>query len=234
MLISPIAICGFALGLVLTGGSLAQSQRRPQQMGIKQPTTTISQEKSHEEQRGTEKSPLIVKVAPAQKTDTERADETKERERMAEAERNKIKADSDIVKYTGELASFTRYLFYATVALGIATIGLLVAAYFQSRDTKRAIIAAERSADAAKEAVTLSDKTAKLQLRAYVHVADVNILYMDSEWCPNIRIRVKNYGQTPAYKVSNRSGHMMALIGEPVFSLPETIARFSDLGPSQD
>jgi len=45
------------------------------------------------------------------------------------------------------LARFTKGLFFATVVLAIATIGLLVAAFVQSRDMKNSIEAATRSAD---------------------------------------------------------------------------------------
>ena len=112
-------------------------------MRVKQPETAVTQEKSHEDQRGTEQSPLIVKVAPTIKTDNERAEETKERERITESERKKEKSDSDIVRYTGELAFFTKGLFVATVALVLATIGLLVEARRQARDMKASIDVAE-------------------------------------------------------------------------------------------
>jgi hypothetical protein len=157
MLDGRIATLTLALCLALVAGS-AQSQRRSQQVRIKQPETTVTQEKSHEDLRGTKQSPLIIEVAPTPKTDTERAEETKERERITELERNKEKSDSDIVRYTGELAFFTKGLFAATVALVLATIGLGVAAFFQSRDTKRAVVAAEQSATAAQHSMYLSIK----------------------------------------------------------------------------
>lgn len=108
----------------------------------------------------------------------------------------------------------------ATVAIGYFTFTL-------KASTDRLWIAGEK-------ARKLSEDTSKKQLRAYVHAAGVTILYADSEWCPNIRIRFKNYGQTPAHKVSNRFGTALAIIGEPNFNLPDTIARHTDLGPSQD
>jgi hypothetical protein len=119
-------------------------------MRIRQPEAQITQPISGEEQRGTEQSPLIIKVAPSTKTDDQRTEEAKEHERIAESDRKKEKSDSDLVKYTSELAFFTKGLFAATVALVLATFGLGVAAFFQGRDTKRAVIAAEQSAAAAK------------------------------------------------------------------------------------
>jgi hypothetical protein len=111
----------------------------------------------------------------------------------------------------------------ATVAIGIFTLTLKLS-------TDRLWIAGEKQRN-------LFDETAKRQLRAYVHVADAAILYAeaDSEWCPNIRVQFKNYGQTPAYKVRNRCKCTMSLIGQPDFDkLPEVITHSSDLGPTQD
>jgi hypothetical protein len=133
MLRGRTTVLVLALFLALISDS-AQSQQTPQQ-----PAPTDIQSKGPEDQRGTEQSPLIVKIAPTPKTDDDRAEEAKERERIAESERRKEKADADLVKYTAELARFTALLFYATGVLGVATFGLLVAAFFQSRDTKTSV-----------------------------------------------------------------------------------------------
>jgi hypothetical protein len=125
--------------LLVVAPANAQSQRRPQQPGVKQPTAATEKPISREDQRGSEQSPLIVKIAPTPNTEDERAEETKERERVAQIERNKQKSDADIVKYTAQLAEFTKLLFYATGALVFATVGLLVFAGLQSRDTRRSI-----------------------------------------------------------------------------------------------
>jgi hypothetical protein len=61
------------LCLVLIGNSLAQSQRRHQLARVKQPEATVTEPRGTEEQRGTDQSPLVVKVAPTPKTDDERA-----------------------------------------------------------------------------------------------------------------------------------------------------------------
>jgi hypothetical protein len=108
---------------------LAQSKGRSQQTGIKQPESATSQPIRPEDQRGTEQSPLIVKVAPAPKTDAEREEEAKERERVANSERQKEKSDAELVKYTAELAFFTKWLGYSTLALVLATVGLGVGAF---------------------------------------------------------------------------------------------------------
>src|ERR1700722_17717487 len=140
------ALLAIAACLALLCVSSAQSQRRAQQVRVKQPEATVTQPKGTEDQRGTDQSPLIVKLAPTPKTDEERTEEAKEREQKAEADRKKEKSDSDLVAYTAKLADYTKELsffteglFIATVILGIATIGLLFFAYKQSSDTRRII-----------------------------------------------------------------------------------------------
>jgi hypothetical protein len=150
MLIGRPAALALALCVALISDS-AQSQGRPQQVRPKQPDATVAQPKSAEEQRGTEQSPLIVKIAPTPKTDEERAEEAKERERVAQADRNKENSDADIVKYTkelanytGELALFTKGLFGANVLLFIATVGLLIAGERQLRLARAEFISTHR------------------------------------------------------------------------------------------
>jgi hypothetical protein len=155
MLIARTIVLGVALCLALISDS-NQAQLLSQQVPAKQPEATVSQQKSPDEQKGTEQSPLIVKVAPTPKTDEERAEETKVRERMAESDTKKEKSDADLVKYTAELALFTKGLFAATVALVIATVGLGVAAFIRSRDMKASIRAAQTAAIAAeRQSVTM-------------------------------------------------------------------------------
>jgi hypothetical protein len=93
--------------------------------------------------------PVIVNITPAPKSDSERAEEVEDRRKKAET-------DTRLTNYTGELAFFTKGLFLATVVLGIATIGLLIAAFFQSRDMKASITAAKDAASAARDQVELS------------------------------------------------------------------------------
>jgi hypothetical protein len=145
--------------------SRGQSQRGTPQAKAKQPEAPVSQPKGSEDQRGTEQSPLVVKVAPTPKTGAEREDEAKERERVAQADRQKEKSDADLVKYTSELALFTKGLFYATAALVVATLGLGVAAFFQSRDTRASVAEAKRAADIAEASLV------KLQ-RAFIFPRD--------------------------------------------------------------
>ncbi|WLA47618.1 hypothetical protein QIH80_39215 [Bradyrhizobium elkanii] len=51
--------------------------------------------------------------------------------------------------------------------------------------------------------VTNADKTAERQLRAYVFVSDAFIRNLNGPEVPVVHIHLKNYGQTPAYKLTN-------------------------------
>lgn len=139
----------FALLAVLVGNDLSLSEVRAQQLELKQSQSTAGAPARVEDQRGTEQSPIVVKVVPAPKTDAEREQEAKARENIEKSERQKEKSDADLVNYTSKLAFFTQGLFWATCALVLATIVLGVVALFQSRDMRRSTSAAESAAIAA-------------------------------------------------------------------------------------
>src|SRR5450631_1992348 len=87
----------------------------------KQPSPKASQQKATQQERGTEDSPVVVKVLPAEKPKDE-----------LDREIEKQGADRQLVKLTGDLARYTQLLFIATVVLAIATAGLVGVGYFQS------------------------------------------------------------------------------------------------------
>jgi hypothetical protein len=120
----------------------AHSRRRTKQVRVPYPAATESQPKSPDDQRGTEQSPFVIKVIPAPTSNADVAKEERDRQEKAETDRK-------LAEYTGELAFFTKGLFIATVVLGLATIGLLVAAFSQSRDMKESIAVAKKAAEAA-------------------------------------------------------------------------------------
>jgi hypothetical protein len=124
-----------------------------------------------------------------------------------------------------QIGKFLDAIAVPLTALATAAIGYFT--YTLKASTDRLWIAGEKQR-------TLSEDTAKRQLRAYVHVADPIILHANSERPTNVRIQFKNYGQTPAYRVSNRFKCGLQLMGEPGFTIPEKIVIYSDLGPTQD
>lgn len=133
-----LALC--LIALLMTGHALAQSNRS--QWRVPQPNAETIQQERANDLRGTDQSPLAVKVIPTPKTDAEREDEAKERHEKAETDRR-------LADYTGELARFTKGLFFAMVVLGIGTIGLACFGFLQFRAMKASIAAAQVAANAA-------------------------------------------------------------------------------------
>src|SRR5437588_688103 len=93
----------FALLAAFIGDNLFLSQVHSQQPELKQSDTPAISPARVGDQRGTEQSPIVVKIAPTSKTDAEREAEVKEREHLARSERQKEKSDADLVNYTAEL-----------------------------------------------------------------------------------------------------------------------------------
>jgi hypothetical protein len=91
-----------------------------------------------------------------------------------ESEGKKHEYECLIAKYTGSLAAFTRWLVIATLLLALF-------GFWQ---------------------VMVSRKTAKQQLRAYVFISSAEINDIMSDQPTAVTIGVKNFGQTPAYKIA--------------------------------
>ena len=70
-------------------------------------------------------------------------------------------------------------------------------------DAKEAADAAKELADVAGKAVALAELTAKRQLRAHIFIDDIIIDFKNFSYDPNIRIIVKNFGETPGRNIRN-------------------------------
>ncbi|UGA47441.1 hypothetical protein HU230_0015955 [Bradyrhizobium quebecense] len=66
--------------------------------------------------------------------------------------------------------------------------------------------------------VANADKTAARQLRAYVFVSDAFIRNLNGPEVPVIHVCLKNYGQTPAYKLTNAGAVTYATFPQNEFS----------------
>jgi hypothetical protein len=143
---------------------------------------------------------------------------------------------------TKDAAGFFTFLLVIVGGFQIGMFGWQLWLIRKSLDeTKLAALAAKEAADAAKGQAETAQGTlkamqdiAKRQLRAYVSVTGIKILFPGGEWQPNIRVTFKNGGQTPAYGVQNRFGCGYGIVGDPSFSDFQESARYSDLGLDQD
>lgn len=153
--------------------------------------------------RGTEQSPLFVKVAPS--PNPEEHPQEKASERPEPAPENPWGS-----RWEGVTALATVALAIVTGGLWLYTYKLWEAASGQIADTRRAIRharrsadAAERAAEAARDSVVVAQRTARRELRAYLGAV------VGAEPAPMIRIgppasqqvvvHIHNHGQTPAY-----------------------------------
>ncbi len=116
--------------------------------------------------------PIVVNVSPPQKTHEEIEQEAKER-------KDKSDVDRKLVTLTGDLANYTFGLFVATGALVLATIGLCVFGWKQSRDMKESITANTIAAAAAKKSADVAESALRETERAFVFCAKQNMIQPD-------------------------------------------------------
>jgi hypothetical protein len=175
--------------------SIGEAQRPPQEQSGR------AQEPSQSQQRGAEDNPLIVKVLPTEKTEEERAQERRDHD-------EKAMADRWIIRLTGALVGVGVLQF-------LAFVGQIIVFVIQAkrlRDsveemrkataaTEKAIIAAQMSASATDRTATAMEDTAERQLRAYITVEAGGILTWQANHLAHARVTVKNLGATPAYDV---------------------------------
>jgi len=129
-----------------------------------------------------------------------------------------------IDRFTGWLVAWTALLFVAT----IISAGILFITDHTLKETleetRRAVVASEKSAKATEDSVKLAADTARRQLRAYVAVTGqdlecANCVTKGSTIYPpkggpdaseiNVIMRVKNFGATPAYQVRSCRGTLL-------------------------
>jgi hypothetical protein len=130
---------GMIIGAVLAFGfgGIALSQQPPPSPSIpsqqEQAQTEPSQQTRDAQQRGTEQSPFIIKIVPAEKTEAEHAEEAKEGSEKAALDRRLVDLTAELARYTGGLFYATVVLAIATILLFIGTIGLIVLSWRQER-----------------------------------------------------------------------------------------------------
>ena len=95
--------------------------------------------------------------------------------------------------------------------------------------------ATDRLWDAGEKQLRHIEASSKHELRAYLHVNDVIISLMNTEYNPNIQVIIQNYGQTPARKMLHTYRcEAMDRPRERDFTLDNVIPHeLADLGPTQ-
>jgi hypothetical protein len=166
------------------------------------------------EPKGTEQSPLFIKLLPGPKTAEEVAQEAEDRN-------EKASADRWVIIFNGLIALFTAALVGANIALWragehqIRLIGDNAAQ--QSKDMQASVAAAERAASGAMIGARAAQKSAETAEKAfsnlerpYVFAFGVRRLEADTErvggFEPFVTYSVANYGKTPAIIENVRVG----------------------------
>jgi hypothetical protein len=117
------------------------------------------------------------------------------------------------------IAYYTKWLAFFTFCLVLATVGLFVSGERNVEVASKSALAAQTSADATRDAVKLSEKTAEYQLRAYVVFDDVKIIKDPA--APTMFFAdaaFKNVGQSPAYEFSALWG--ITIAPYPITGIP--------------
>lgn len=137
--------------------------------------------------RGTDKSPLTVRVAqlPAKTADEIERDKADQRERVS--------TDNWTIGLTLATA--------VILALQLFVFGIQARRLNQSiNEARRATEATRIAAGAAEQTVITMNLTARRDLRAYVAVSKSSIEHMDENGHPRANLTIKNFGKTPAYR----------------------------------
>ena len=170
-----------------------------------QPDTPKSTKNTKQDKRGTKDSPLVVEGIPAKKS-KEEADREQEEAKIRTSTASDIR---DALKGIKEESERTTLL-----TLGLCLVAIAQAALFfwqllmlrkTVNDSRRAALASQQSARAAKDSVIHQQGTARKELRAYVGVKGA-FLRLDSTATVSkkmlAKITIINSGRTPAYNAS--------------------------------
>jgi hypothetical protein len=223
-----------ALVLLVTfaSDSLGQSKQPPTQS---KPAT----QPPAPDQRGTDQVPLAVKILPA--TDAQEQAEKAEHERKEKAIIDEKLAfeTQRIADYTDRLALFTVLLF--CVAVAQAGLFLWQLRYMRQgmRDAEMAAKAAQDSAEATWDSVTLAKDTAERQLRAYVFLDTINLPRFNNSGPHHIQIAWKNTGGTRTRRLIAKVSHaVLDLSKQPLDTFdfhdePDAQTFYGLIGPNQ-
>lgn len=139
------------------------------------------------------------------------------------------------LKAQQEMAEWAFWMMLSSFAAVIVTAVGVVYVALTLKATREAVQEAEVATKAAQDSVEATEKSAVRQLRAYVYVDHATITNLSGK--PKIKVKIKNFGQTPAYSMQH-----WAAVGFQPYPLPENLkepedfipAPISDLPPGHD
>ena len=176
----------------------------------KQADTKEKQQPTKPDRRGTETSPLFIKVIPPLAMDPGPAEHAQNPNGYTSPEWWLVWVTIILAAITAVLAGYTAKLWGATKSLAEDAEKTTTR---QASEMQHSLLIAQESADAAKKSAEASERTintieitAERQLRAYVGVERVEMLNIrpnpskdfEETW---IHVRFKNFGQVPATRL---------------------------------
>jgi hypothetical protein len=193
-------------------GAVAQSQ---------QPPTKLSQQNAPQQDRGSESSPVVVKVLPAEKSKDDLAREDAQNSEKAAAE-------GRLINLTSDLAFYTKLLFGATACLALVTVGLVVVGFLQVRDAKESIAATKKAAEAAQESTNLARTEFNASHRPRIILREA-IIGSVLEGNPiNVTLHIANVGDNAGKII--RSTIAVEIVSAPRLFMNSSVEVKSDLG----
>lgn len=207
----------FPVFLIVLAVFLTPQQRQNKAQQSQQPATN--------DQRGTEQSPLIVKVSPPAKTQVETDQETEDRNEKSTNDRHVIELTAGLA-----LIGFLQFLVYAYQAKKLRET--VKSAGEQSEAMERHIGEAARSANAMENIATVIQAGNAAIIRAYISVVIGTAVFQDRQ--EGIRFEGKpnlvNTGGTPAKNVKIRIAAQVVPFAQAEtfeYPLPAEIAKAS-------
>ena len=201
-------LVGSILFALLLGFGASQASNPPaptpsESKKQEQPKATERDQETSKDERGTKNEPLIIEILPA-----DNADEIARRKSQHEEDKSFYDsliawATIALAVVTTGLAVFTGRLFYATNTM---VKDAKATGERQAEEMKESLEIANRSAQASERTVKTMEGTAERRLRAYVAVETISINEVFAGGTPYTEVRIKNFGQTPAYKFSCLGG----------------------------
>ena len=229
---------GLVLLICLVAGRVYSNPPLPAPPKAEQKNQTYTKENQQPtstDKRGTENSPLFIKVVPPLSVQPSSAEHAQQRNEYTSSEWWLVWVTLCLAGITAILARYTAKLWGATKSLAEDAKQV---AERQAGEMQKSLRIAQESADAAKKMAVTMDDTAKRQLRAYLSVMVGTALYQDRAQGRKFKgmPRVVNIGQTPAHKVAYRSSAAIMPRELPVdftFPLPDEPSGSGVLGPHQ-
>jgi hypothetical protein len=144
-------------------------------------------------------------------------------------------AEAKNSKHNHRVRQWGRVSAVGALVYTLITALIFIASIRSIQEARRATHAAGRAADAATAQAKVAEDTEKRQLRAYVFVAAATMRNFAMPNMPNIIVRVKNFGQTPAYEVTMDLGISLIDLAAPgTFDDPGHPSPPTPIGPGVD